>query len=307
MGRHGEVLARHPVWRWPSRIGRGYEMDVILDDPFVAAGHLEIREAPNGRFSVADLQSVNGMVLLPSREKRASAEIGPEDGVRVGHTQLRIRPRSFQVAAERPVRQARSGRRAVLFLALIAALVATFAWSAFVTTSHRDEGLVVAISVLLMLAAAAAWVAIWSLVSRTVGGRANFAAHGVVACAGVLALEFWNTGAQYLAFGFDASWLETLALAGAAAIFAVMVYRHLRLASRATRFAHAAVAAGVSTIAFGGAVLLTNLTQATNLGIQSHSESLKAPSFVMVSGITPTAFVDGADRLKQKVDAMATE
>jgi len=301
------VLARHPVWRWPIRVGRGYEMDVILDDPFVASGHLEICEAPNGRFSVADLQSMNGMMVLPSRQKQSSAEIGAEDVVRVGHTQLRVRPRSFQVVAERPIRQARAGRRAVLFLALIAALVATFAWSAFVTTSHRDESVIVAISVLFMLAAAAVWIAIWSLVSRTVGGRANFAAHGVVACTGLLALEFWNTGTQYLAFGFDASWLETLALAGVAAIFAAMVFRHLRLVSRATRLAHAAVAGSVSTIAFGGAVLLTNLTATTNLGIQSHSESLKAPYFVMVSGITPAAFIDGADSLKREVDAIATE
>jgi hypothetical protein len=282
-------------------------MDVILDDPFVASGHLEIREAPNGKYAVADLQSVNGMVVLPSREKKSSAEIGAEDVVRIGHTQLRIRPRSFEVAAERPIRQTRADRRAVLLLGLTAALVATFAWSAFVTTSQRDENVIVVISVLLLLAGTSVWIGIWSLVSRTVGRRANFAAHGIVACAGLLTLEFWSTGAQYLAFGFDASWLEPLRIAGAAAIVAVMVYRHLRLASRAARRVLAAVAASVSIIAFGGGAVLTDLTAATNLGIQSHSESLKAPLFVMVSGITPAAFLDGADRLKRKVDAMATE
>jgi hypothetical protein len=298
------VLARHPVWRWPSRVGRGYEMDVILDDPFVAPGHLVIREAPNGRFAVNDLQSVNGMVVLPSRETRSSAEIGPEDVLRIGHTQLRIRPRSYRVAAERLIRQARADRRPLVLLAWIVALVATFAWSAFVTTSHRDENVIVVITVLLLLAAAAVWIAIWSLVSRTVGRRANFAAHGVVACTGILALEFWNTGARYLAFGFDVSWLEPLGIAGAAAIFAAMVYRHLRLASRAKRGVHAAVAVSVSTIAFGGGVVLTNLTAATNLAIQPHSETLKAPFFVMVQGISPAAYLAGADNLKRQVDAM---
>jgi FHA domain len=301
------VLARHPVWRWPSRVGRGYEMDVILDDPFVASAHLEIREAPNGNFAVADLQSVNGMMVLPSRNKRSSAEIGAEDVVRIGHTQLRIRPRLFKVAAERPVRQSRADRRAAIFLALIIALSATFAWSAFVTTSQRDQNVIVAVIVLLLFAATSVWIGIWSLVSRTVGGRANFAAHGIVACAGLLALEFWNTGAQYLAFGFDAGWLESLGVAGAAGIVAVMIYRHLRLASRATWRVRAAVAAGVSIIAFGGGVLLTNLTEAMNLGVQSYSENLKAPFFVMISGITPAAFLDGAGSLKRKVDAMATE
>jgi len=307
LGRHGEVLARHPVWRWPSRVGRGYEMDIILDDPFVAPGHLEIREAPNGKYAVADLESVNGMMVLPSREKKSSAELGAEDVLRIGHTQLRIRPRSFRVAAERPIRRARADRRALMFLALIAALVATFAWSAYVTASHRDENLIVAITVLLLLAGASVWIGIWSLVSRTVGGRANFAAHGIVACAGLLALEFWNTVAQYLAFGFDARWLESLGIAVAAALVAYMFYRHLRLASRAPRRMHAAVAVSVSTIAFGGGVVLTNLTAATDPAIQSHSESLKAPFFVMVSGVTPASFLSGADALKREVDATAGE
>ena len=288
-------------------MGRGYEMDVILDDPFVASAHLEIREAADGRYAFTDLESVNGMMVLPSREKRQSAEIGVDDVVRIGHTQFRIRPRTFKVAPERLDRHARGDRRATGLLILIMALAATFGWGAYVTASNREENVIVAITVLMLLAGVFIWIGIWSLVSRTVGRRANFAAHGIVACAGLLALEFWDVGAQYLAFGFDGKWLETLGIMGGAVIFAVMVYRHLRLASRATRGGHAAVAATVSIIAFGGGTLLTNLTAAMDPGVQSYSETVKAPFFVMVSGITPEAFLKGADSLKQKVDAMAAE
>ncbi len=282
-------------------------MDVILDDPFVASAHLEIREGPDGQYAITDLQSVNGMMVLPSRERKASAVVSVGDVVRIGHTQLRIRPRSFQVAPERIDRQMHANRRAAWLLTVLVALAATFSWSAYVTAGHREETVMVLITVLLLLAGVCIWIGIWSLVSRTAGRRANFAAHGIVACTGLLALEFWSTGAQYLAFGFDAGWLETLGIIGAAMIFALMVYRHLRLASRASRRGHAVVAASVAIIAFGGGTLLTNLTTAMDPGVQSYSETVKAPLFVMVSGITPEAFLAGADSLKQEVDAMAAE
>ena len=282
-------------------------MDVILDDPFVASAHLEVGEAGDGRYAIADLESVNGMMVLPSREKRQSAEIGADDVVRIGHTQFRIRPRTFNVAPERLDRYARGDRRAAGLLTLIVALGATFAWGAYVAASNREENVIVVITVLMLLAGVFIWIGIWSLVSRTVGRRANFAAHGIIACTGLLALEFWDVGAQYLAFGFDAGWVETLGIMGGAVIFAAMVYRHLRLASRAARRAHAAVAATVSIIAFGGGTVLTSLTAAMDPGVQSYSQTVKAPSFVMVSGITPEAFVEGASGLKQKVDAMAAE
>lgn len=307
MGRHGEVAARHPIWRWPSRVGRGYEMDVILDDPFMAAGHLEIREGPNGGFEVEDLQSINGMVVLPSREKRTCVEVSPEDVVRIGHTQLRIRPRSYAVAPERAILHTAAYRQPVLFLIVAAVVLATFVWDAYLTTSHRDEKAIMVILVAMAVAAGAVWIAVWSLVGRTVGDRSNFAAHGFVACVGVLALQIWTMAASYLAFGFDAGWLETLGFVGTAALFAYIVYRHLRLASRAGRRLHATLAAVVSIVAFGGAAVLMNLTAAMNPGVQSHSENLKAPFFIIVSGVTPAVFLEGAEGLKREVDAKASD
>jgi hypothetical protein len=306
LGRHGEVLARHAVWRWPSRIGRGYEMDVILDDPFVAAAHVEIRDTPEGRFAIDDLRSLNGMRVLPSSETRTSAEIGPEDIVRIGHTQFRIRPRFYAVAGERRIRQGAAYRGAVMFTIAAAIVVATLVWDAFLTTSHRDEKALTAVSVFTVVAAGAMWIAIWSLVGRTAGRRANFAAHGFVACAGVLALQLWTTSTGYLAFGLDAGWLETLSVVGAASLFGYIVYRHLRLASRAKRRAHATVAACVAIVAFGGGSLLMNLMGAMDPAAQSHSYSLKAPFFLLVRGMSPADYLARSSDLKRTVDDLAS-
>jgi hypothetical protein len=280
-------------------------MDVILDDAFVAAAHVEIRETPEGRFAIEDLRSLNGMRVLPSSETRASAEIGPEEIVRIGHTQFRIRPRSYSVAAERRIRQGAAYRGSLMFTIAAAIVVAAFLWDAFLTTSRRDEKALTAVYLFMVIAAGAMWIAIWSLVSRTAGRRANFAAHGFVACVGVLALEFWTTGMGYLAFGLDAGWLETLSIMGAAALFGYVVYRHLRLASRAKRQAHATVAACVAIVAFGGGSLLMNLMGSMDPAAQSHSYSLKAPFFLVARGISPAEYVARARDLKRAVDDLA--
>ena len=293
------------MWRWPSRIGRGYDVDVILDDAFVAPAHVEIRETPDGRFAIEDLRSLNGMRVLPSSEKRTSAEIGPEDIVRIGHTQFRIRPRSYLVTSERRIRQGAVYRGPLMFTILAAVVLVTFVWDAFLTASHRDEKALTALSVFMLVGAGAVWIAIWSLVSRTAGRRANFAAHGFVACAGVLALEMWTTGTGYLAFGLDAGWLDTLGVAGTAALFGYIVYRHLRLASRAKRRVHATVAACVAILAFGGGSLIINLMGSIDPAAQSHSYSLKAPFFLVVRGISPAEYVTRARDLQRAVDDLA--
>ena len=298
-------MVRHPVWRWPSRVGRGYEADVILDDAFIASAHLSIDLAAEGRFVVEDLQSKNGMAVLPSSERKTRAEVGPEDVVRIGHTQLRIRPRSYSVAPERTIRRGAAYRQPLMFFIVAAMLLATLVWDAFVTTSEQGEKAFVVMSMVTVVAAGAVWIAIWSLVSRTAGRRANFAAHGFVACAGVLGLQIWTTSMGYLAFGFDAGWLEPLSIAGTAALFGYIVYRHLRLASRATRQYHAMVAATVAIVAFGGGGLLTNLMMAMDLSAQNHSHNLKAPVFLVAPGISPSAFIAGAEALKRDLDALA--
>jgi len=298
-------MARHPVWRWPSRIGRSYEADVIVDDPFVAPAHLNVGVTAEGRFVVEDLQTVNGMAVLPSAERRALAEVGPEDIIRIGHTQLRIRPRSYTVAPEQTIRRGATYRRPLMFVIVAAIVLATFVWDASVTVRDNDEKALVVMSVLAIITVGIVWIAIWSLASRTAGRRANFAAHGFIACVGVLALEIWTTCIGYAAFGLDAGWLESLGVAGTAVLFGYVVYRHLRLASRARRQVHATVAAIVVILAFGGGAMMTNLMTAMDPSAQIHSRNLKAPVFLWVRGVSPTAYISGAEDLKRAVDELA--
>lgn len=305
LGRHDDVLARHPVYRWPALAGRGYDADIILDDPFVAPRHAQIEPLENGRFRVSDLQTVNGISLPPSPGRVGSTEVGPDDVVRLGQTQIRVRAPSYAVRPELKLRATALYRRPLSFAVAAAVLLVLVLWSAWVATTQPEERASIAFPAIGMAAAVAIWISIWALVGRAAGGRANFAAHGFVVCAAFIAMALTDTLLDYLSFAFHASWLDSAGFVVAGAILAYMLYRQLRLNSRASRRRLGIAAVLTTVVGFAGVAGLEQASESQHEGIQRYDGTLKAPLFLMVPGISPEAFVSEAQRLKRKVDAMA--
>src|SRR5579863_989254 len=94
------VIARHRCAGPEIRIGRGYENDIVLDDPYVAAAHLRITRSADGVLMAEDLGSANGLFVGTSKERVRRAIIEGDHTLRVGHTLLRIREADFAVAPE---------------------------------------------------------------------------------------------------------------------------------------------------------------------------------------------------------------
>lgn len=305
LGRHGDVLARHPVYRWPAFAGRAYDADVILDDRFVAPRHVQIEPLEDGRFRITDLQSVNGICRPPSSNRVASAEVGPDDVVRLGQTQVRVRASSYAVAPELRLRATSFYRRPLSFGISGALLLALVMWNAWTTTIRPEQRVEIVMPALSMALGVAVWISIWSLVGRATGGRANFAAHGFVACLALVVLNLTETLTEYLTFAFHVGWLTTAGIVAGAVILAYMLYRQLRLTSRASprRLGTAAVLTTVLVFATGAGLEMANEWQQE--GAQKYDGTLKSPAFLLVPGITPEAFVADGERLKRKVDAMA--
>lgn len=305
LGRHNDVQARHPVYRWPARAGRGYDADVILDDPFIAPRHISIEPAGDGRFRVSDLQSVNGISLPPAAGRVAQADVGPDDVVRLGRTQIRIRAPSYAVRPESQLRATALYRRPAAFAVAAATLLGLTVWGAWVETTSRDEWASLLFPAVIMCVAVGVWISVWSLVSRTVGGRANFAAHGFVACAVLAASAVADTAFEYLSFGFNERWLDYAGTAVLAALAGYVLYRHLRLNSRAPRKTLGLIAACVVAAGFGIAAGLERAGETRREGMQRYDSALKSPAFLWVPGVTPQAFLAEGEKLRHEADALA--
>jgi len=189
LGGHGRVRARHRIaasgGEVQCTVGRGARCDVVLDDPFVAAVHARIAVDAEGTVTVSDLESVNG-VEIGGRRLHGVEQVRLADGVlRVGRTRLRVRTEREVIAPEQPDRgapswQARASEQRVL-AAGVAVSVAVTVFEVWTSTAQPRELPTTLVAMLLvMLALAGVWIALWALASRVAFGESRWVRHAVI-------------------------------------------------------------------------------------------------------------------------------
>src|SRR6202048_5276233 len=107
LSRHRDITARFRIAVPEACIGRGYDNDVIVDDPYVAARHLRIFRDETGQLVAEDMGSVNGTFLDGGNSRLARIMIDGGHPIRIGRTYLRICEFSHVVGGERIVRPER--------------------------------------------------------------------------------------------------------------------------------------------------------------------------------------------------------
>lgn len=89
LARNGKVLQQNRLTQDEITIGRGYQNDFRIEDPYVCANHLQINnDELSDTLICQDLESVNGTKLNGSNI--STATIRAEDVVVVGRTRLRV-------------------------------------------------------------------------------------------------------------------------------------------------------------------------------------------------------------------------
>ena len=92
LSRHRDVAGRFRVERAEITIGRGYDNDVIVDDPYVAARHLRIFRDAEGRLVAEDLGSANGTFVNRKRlEPHVKTSLRNGDYVQTGTVMFVVR------------------------------------------------------------------------------------------------------------------------------------------------------------------------------------------------------------------------
>lgn len=305
LDRHGEVRARTRIRDEVFTIGRAYDNDLIIDDPYVAAHHLRIEAAEDGALQAVDLGSRNGLHLLGPPRRVPRARIEPDLKVRIGHTQLRFRDAQFAVGPELEARPARRAlRQGLAFHLVLLATAALVFGDVHVSTFDQTPPAQTVASVLALLLAAFAWAGTWAFFGRLATRHANFYAHGIVALLGIAALTVVYELLGYLAFAFSSDAVTALVPLALAAIIGAMIYRHLRLVSRSPARRIASVAATVTAILTGSIWLVDYSASLTYSSTLDYSPYLKAPAFRLVAVRTPAEFVDRMTLVREEIDRL---
>lgn len=248
----GVVRARTRLDALPATVGRGYDSDVIVDDPYVCARHARIVEDEEGRPVIEDDGSVNGLYMADGTGPVGRLTLRPDSPVRIGRTMLRVRPADYPVAPAIDERRGPHGLLGRLDLPPVSigacvAVLAVFAVQSYLQSYERVSGARALGAATAMLVMLAMWAGVWSLVSRAVSHRFHFLRHLAVAALAALGGLLVIQGSEWLEFLAPRSAAGAIvAVVGFAALAAGLLAAHLGVASSLSRGARLRWAVGVT-------------------------------------------------------------
>jgi pSer/pThr/pTyr-binding forkhead associated (FHA) protein len=163
-------------------IGRSVTADVVLDDDYVAALHVEIDVSPNAELRLRDLGTVNGVIVAGKRELHAQNLHLSKAALQLGRTRLRLRTSDEGLAPERhDLPTPMVGERSLGVGVVVAACC--FVAMAFYGTwvgAPRDMTGEIVTALGSALVVAGSWIAIWALLGRLLRGEWRWARHAVI-------------------------------------------------------------------------------------------------------------------------------
>lgn len=230
------VQARHRLEGGRLAIGRGYDNDLILEDPHADASHAEVVCGEDGSYRLRDLGSVNGTRLLGNARDRSvrprtleARALQSGDEIQIGKSRLRFIDSHAEVAP--PLRLHSLEKLFHKFshppvaLGLLLAVIAVSLWFNYLAQARDYQwstavNLVTGVAFGLLL-----YAALWAFIGRVVRHEARFFTHLSVAALGALAFAGWDWFKGLLGFNFSMeNWLPLLSIAALALLLPALLW-----------------------------------------------------------------------------------
>src|SRR3569833_2025509 len=200
LSRHRDIAARYRIDAAGARIGRGYDNDVIIDDPYVAARHLRVFRDEAGQLVAEDLGSTNGTFLDGDRTRLARIVVDGELPIRIGKTHLRIRESHHKIERERiaaPERPTLPVAAVALLGGSLLGLSAIQIWLAQTGEARASSYFAPLLGIVAMVLV---WAGIWALMARIFSGSSHLLRKLLITLAGGLVFSLYYELARLLAF-----------------------------------------------------------------------------------------------------------
>lgn len=301
LSRHHDVTARHRCGGSEIRIGRGYDNDVVLDDPYVAPHHLRLYRSAEGGWVAEDLGTANG--LLTERGKVRLPRMGLDGNqiFRIGRTLLRLRSPNFAVATERVATPLRTHWPVSVLLAvgIIGIQLVAGRWLVDTTEPHLMGYLGVLVY---PVVASAVWVLLWTVLSRVFSGQARFDRHLLFALTGLFSYSALDEVLKLA--GYALSWDRLLADEYIAfwVIAALVCLGHMEVIAPKHRRLSGSIVAGLALLAIGMETLFIAESH-RNFDPPPAEARLYPPVLRLVPARSEDAFLADVAGLRDKLDA----
>lgn len=301
LSRHRDIAARYRIAGPEARVGRGYDNDVIVDDPYVAAQHLRVYRDETGQLVAEDMGSANGIFLDRGKNRQALIVIDGRHPIRIGQTFLRIREVSHAVDCERVARPERPTLPVALAALLGVAILGTNEARIWLAQTSELRASTYLTPLLVITATVLGWAGLWALLSRIFSGRSHFLRNLLIALAGFFVFLLYDQIARFAAFAWTWSAASTYQYVAVWSIFAAVCFLHLREVGPGRLLLKGALV--TTLLATAIAVQTLQLSEAfSESGRQNTASLLLPPMFRLVQLRDESAFFDEIGKLKAKLD-----
>lgn len=290
LDRFGKIKERHRIERLPVRIGRGYDNDIIVDDPYISPKHIELTEGSDGHLQVTDLDSENGLFSLHPLQRHEILTVEENQRIRIGHTDIRLRTSDYPVR-ETFIDHIRPRRLHLLltnafmlpvFWLLAAAVFAIYDYQ----SSFRDVSFNGILShILPMFMFILLWSMAWSIVSKVVTHKFYFSYHAILTAVVMAGFYLIDPLFEYVEFVYPINGLaDSLSLMLDLILPIALIYGNLRQSTTLNKRRAGATAILTSFLAVGALHLVAYLNQPDFDPQPEYSGILKAPAFDLHRG-----------------------
>ncbi len=299
--RHGSLVARLPVTRWPVTVGRALDADLVLDEVHVAGQHLRLTQTMPGFVSVQVLDTHNGVTLGRQHHGRAAVfdwHVGQP--LVLGRLHLRLRLAGSPLPDEEPLPRApwRAALRSVSAVAVMLLLTLGQLWLKNSETQNPFQQLPLFLPG--ALAVLGLWSGLWALASKLFSGHPQFWRHVRIASLTFVASEVVELFAQVVAFAFSWENIGRFSHLGVILVAALGIYRHLRVVVPQPR---RGLAVGMLLALSLGlpAMLGTQWLKNKRLSNQLYMSQLFPPSWRLAAPVSVAQFLQQAEDIEQRL------
>jgi len=161
------------------KIGRGYSNNIILNDPYLDAEHVEIFRDGEDLF-IEDLNTVNGIKV--NSKKRDISKIVAGDVINLGSTKIRVLSPDAEVAPAVKILDKRFvfswiEKQSSAWISLLVLVVLMKLWAFTEVWPRKEHSLIELIIISSAVGMVIVWSLLWAIASRFIRYKANFRCH----------------------------------------------------------------------------------------------------------------------------------
>lgn len=289
-------LRQHSLFSsFPINIGRSYESDIVIPDPYVCLEHLQIREKVDGKWEVTDLDSKNGIYLNNKKTNEKLVEVKSGDRVRIGHTLLKF------VSPDEPQAETILIKRG--FLNPEGGFLIGSAWTSLLLCFlylfvEEYVGTFTKISISKIMSESIApafipliWASIWSAIGRISKHHAYFHEQLLISSIGFFVMMSIQTTIEYVEFFSSSEFIATIfRYALEMLLFLTLLHENFRIATQFKGKVLKVYAVIVTVIIMGLSAVETLASKADFDYSPGYSKILKPPFLMFVPSTSKDKF-----------------